>query len=90
MVKKGYPLIKRDTLISRAGNFYVLRGEKWYKTELYLPASPTTYGFKSLDECAESFLDDLESGKRKFKFAIMASGGYDSKDYSSDVKRWFK
>lgn len=90
MVKKGFPLIKRDTVATRAGNFYVYHLNRWYKMELYLPSSPSTYGFESLEDCANSFMDDIESGKRIFKYAIMASGGYDSKDYSNDVLRWFK
>ncbi|HHB8424196.1 hypothetical protein [Klebsiella pneumoniae] len=62
----------------------------WSKVELYLPSSPTTYGFESLEDCANSFLDDLESGKRKFKYAIGENGHYDTRSYTKRLYKWFQ
>jgi hypothetical protein len=90
LVKKGFPTIKRDTVATRGGNFYMINHKgRWKKTECYLPASPTTYGFESMEELANKFLDEFESGKRVYKSAVMEKGGYDCHNYDHHIKKWF-
>lgn len=85
-----FPEIKRDTVATHKGNFYVKRGNsKWYKMELYLPCGTGTHN-EPLDTTANRYLSDIESGKRPFKFALTDSGEYNTTDYTKQVKRWFK
>ena len=87
---KGFPSIKRDSVATRGGNFYMLRNGKWLKAEYYLPGSHTTYGFESMEACAMAFLDRLESGVKQFKHAISASGSTPMDDYTKYIDKWFK
>ncbi|WEF29995.1 hypothetical protein PYR66_10010 [Klebsiella aerogenes] len=87
-MKNYFPFIVRDSAITRNGNFYVKNKESgWFKMELYLPCATGTYG-KSLENTANQFFDEIESGKRPFKYAITDSGNYNHKDYSKDVQKW--
>lgn len=85
----NFPKIKRDTVATYKGNFYLLRNEHWYKMELYLPCGTGTYQ-EPLETTANRFLDDIESGKRPFKFAIKSGGSYNSTDYKKFIKTCFE
>lgn len=77
-MKINFPFIEQDKFATKNGNFYERTANGWMRVELYLPTSPHTYGFETLEECALSFLSDLNSGKRKNKRGITSGGRFDT------------